>query len=127
MKEVKVKDLVDLAVSDVDSCDLKIQKIYEWYFERIKTSAQWILGAAASLFVALVAAFIKGDLSYGSKKSYAIISLILLAGGIGIVQMHSLRNIHKQFIGALKLHSELKKVKPFLMLYRQRRGRVQSE
>ena len=58
MRDLTIKDLLDLVVADVPDAPGRIQKIFEWHFDRVKTMAQWILGAAASLFVTSLISFI---------------------------------------------------------------------
>lgn len=60
--DLTVKDLLDLVVADVPDASGRIEKIFEWHFERVKTTAQWVLGAAASLFVSSLIPFFKAEL-----------------------------------------------------------------
>jgi hypothetical protein len=51
MKDISVKDLADLVVSEVPEADSRIEKLFDWHFQRDTMITKWILGIAASLGV----------------------------------------------------------------------------
>jgi len=122
MRDLTVKDLLDLVVADVPDASGRVQKIFEWHFDRVKTIAQWVLGAAASLFVSSLIPFFKAELKL---TWWQILLLFLSAAGTasyGIYRLWQLRSLHREFVTALKLHCELKEMRPFFLRYRATRS-----
>lgn len=58
MKDLKVQDIIDIVLSDVPDPADRIEKLFEWQHDRSIEVAKWLLGAGASLAVAIgVAAY----------------------------------------------------------------------
>ena len=63
MKDITLKEIIDLVDSDVPEAELRIEKMFDWHFQRDMTITKWVLGAAASLSVAVLVAFSKAELN----------------------------------------------------------------
>ncbi len=62
MRNLKIKDLIDLVIAETPNAEVRIEKIFEWHFERIKITSQWVLGIAATVSAAFLLAFFKAEL-----------------------------------------------------------------
>jgi len=122
MKDITLKELVDLAVAAVPEPDNRIEKMFEWHFERELTITKWLLGAAASIFVAMLISYYKQEFNVSTWQIIIGIIIVLASFSYGIYRLLKLRNIHKQFVSALKLLKELTNIAPFLQVYRSLRS-----
>lgn len=121
MKDLRVKEIIDLVVSDVPDAEDKIKQMFDWYFDRVKTTSQWILGAAASLLVSVIVAFSEGKLNTHTAslwKPAVAISLSMATGTYGVYRLLQLRSIQQQFVASLKLLSDFRKIRLFLAKFR---------
>ncbi|WP_226536441.1 hypothetical protein [Fictibacillus halophilus] len=119
MKEINIHDLIDLILADVSDSEAKIQKMFEWHFERLKTVSTWILGTSVTTMVAIFLNYMNTN---STLSGWFVIITILLGFSIssfGIYLLIKLWKLNKQFISALKLHSEINKMKPFIIKYLQ--------
>jgi sterol desaturase/sphingolipid hydroxylase (fatty acid hydroxylase superfamily) len=119
MRDLSITHLIDLVVAEVPDAEERIQKMFEWHFERVMTLSRWILGAAASLVIAVLAAFFKAELQLACWQTGLIVLAALATGTYGVYRLWELRSVHRQFIAALKLFCELKEIRPFLIRYRE--------
>jgi hypothetical protein len=53
-----VTDLVDLALAKPDNPELRLEKMFDWYFAQELEVVKWALGAASAILVALLPALI---------------------------------------------------------------------
>lgn len=120
MKDVSLKELIDLIEADVPESESKIEKMFEWHFNRSLTVAKWIWGLAASLFIALLASYFKEEIKIEVWQTIGIIFLSLATASYGFFKMYQIRSIQKQFVSSLKIYSSLKKIFPFIILYRRK-------
>lgn len=118
MREIAVKDLIDLVVSEVPDVELKIQKMFDWHFERVKITSQWLLGASASLFISVLIAFSRNEVEIDLLQIAGILLGGVSVGAYGLYLIMRLRSLQTQFVAALKLHAEFKRIRPFILLYR---------
>lgn len=119
MLDLKIKDLLDLVVSDVPDAEIKIQKMYEWHFEKVKMISQFSIGAAASLFISALLTFLQTTSQIDWWKIVLIFIMALSTGTYGAYRIYQLRALHRQYGTSLKLLSEFKKIRPFLLRYRE--------
>lgn len=119
MKEVSIRDLADLVESDVPDAASRLQKLFEWRFQQDLEVAKWVLGAAASLAIAALVSYLKGDTAPGLSRSILMVGLPVATSSYGVYCLLRLRSIHKQFIAAVRIHAELQKVKAFIARYRE--------
>jgi ABC-type cobalamin transport system permease subunit len=121
MKDISVKELSDLAVAEVPEPESRVQRMFEWHFERDMTLAKGFLGAAASISVAVAVALFRNQVNVAWWWVLAVVASSAVCLIIGLVRFRQLRNIHKQFVDALKLHRELQQIAPFIRIYLRRR------
>ena len=119
MLDLKIKDLLDLVASDVPDAETKIQKMYEWHFDKVKMISQFSVGAAASLFISIFLTFLQTTSQIDWWKLLLIVLMALSTGIYGAYQIYQLRALHRQYVTALKLLFEFKKIRPFLLRYRE--------
>jgi hypothetical protein len=113
VKDININDLIDLIVADVSDIEGRLQKMFEWHFTRDLEIAKWVLGAAASFAVAF-------GIALFNAKNPPIVTVIAVLGlpaaiaSYGFARLFRMRNIHRQYIAALKLRSQLAAIKPFI-------------
>jgi hypothetical protein len=121
MKEIRLRDLVDLMVAEVPDAEKRIEKMFQWHHDRVMAISQWMLGAAASLFAVLLVAFFRGDLELAFWKIGLLVLGISIVAILGFLRIWQLRVMNHQFVATLKLYSEFKKINHFFVLYREER------
>ena len=120
MKQLLIKDLADLVVADVPEAEARIQRMFEWQFDRSMKICQWVFGFTASLSIAVAVAFFNSELDMTWWQVGAVVLFALGTAIYGILRLWELRFVHRQFVAALKLYSELKEIRPFIVRYRGR-------
>ena len=119
MRELSMKELIDLVVAEVPQAETRIQKMFEWHFERVKITSQWVLAAAASLSISVLVAFFKAELKLVWWQTTLIVFLAVATATYGVYCLWQLRSLNRQFVAALKLYCEFKRMKTFLVEYRK--------
>ena len=61
MKDITFKELADLAVTEVADPYSIIENMFQWYFDREMMIVKWLLGAAASVSVALLISYYRHE------------------------------------------------------------------
>lgn len=123
MRDVSINDLADLVVSDVPDSDKRIEKMFDWHFTREMEVTRWILGVAATVGAALLVAVFKAEISPGWRQAVFLLALPSVTASYGLFRLYRARAIHRQFVVALRIHSRLRQVRPFLVRYRKERYR----
>ncbi|WP_341907919.1 hypothetical protein [Fluviicola taffensis] len=118
MSDIRISELIDLASEDIEDVETKVTKTFEWYYDRTTMTIKGTIGAAASLIVALAISYFKQEFKVSYKELFIALAFSVLTASFGFYKMYQLRKITRQYIAALKLLSDLKKIKPFLSLYR---------
>jgi hypothetical protein len=117
MQELNINDIIDLVVAEVPDAGTRIKEMFEWHFERVKIILEWILGITASLFLLAVLAFFKTEIDLEYWQIGVVLIFALCTGTYGLYRLWQLRALNHEFVAALKLFSELKKISPFLVQY----------
>ena len=119
MKDISIKDIIDLVDSDVPDAESRIEKMFDWHFQRDMTITKWVLGASASLTVAVLVAFSKAELNLSLWQIITVSICALSSSTYGIYRIVRIRSLHRQFVSTLKLYSEFNRIRPFIRLYRE--------
>ena len=119
MNDLTIRDLIDLVVADVTDSEERIQKMFEWYFERQKTTSQWLLGLAATLTASMLFGLFRNELLLEFWQITLLITGIVVVFIWGLSVVRKLSRIQSQFVATLKLYSELTEIRPFLQRYRE--------
>lgn len=121
MRDLSINELIDLVVSEVPESESKIEKMFEWHFQRNMTITTWLLGVAASLFISVLVALFKSELKLPLWQTIIVFICNISTATYGIYRLWHIRSMHRQFVSALKILSGLKKISPFLLLYSRER------
>ena len=121
MQDISIRELIDLVTAEVSDSESRIQRLYEWHFEREMTICRWILGTAASLGLTFLIAHFRAEIAIGTWETAVAVASIIVTATYGFYRLWRVRGIHKQFIASLRLHAELGKVGSFLRTYRIRK------
>src|SRR5688572_2674069 len=100
MQHLRVRELLDLARSDVPDVGTHLQKMYEWHFEHAMTTAKAILGAGASIVAAVVVAYWKQEIKVGNWQPVVALVFALITFFYGVVRYREVRAIHRQYVAA---------------------------
>ena len=118
MKDISINDLIDLVEADVSDVEGRLQKMFEWHFTRDLEISKWALGAAASFAVAFGIALFNAT-GPAIVTAVAVVGIPSAIATYGFARLYRMRNIHRQYIAALKLYAELKSLRPFFVKYKQ--------
>lgn len=119
MKDISIRDLLDLVTADVPDAESSIQQMFDWHFQRNMMIAKWIMGAVASLLIATLLAYFKAEIEFNWWQAAFAIALLISASTYGFYRIYHIRSMHRQFVSALKIYNELKKIGPFISRYRE--------
>lgn len=118
MKDINIKEIIDLATQDVADPDAELKKVYDWYNERKIMIIKGTLSIAVSLIITLAIAYYKSEIKVDKWMMIFPLFFSLLSMTYGVYELFNLRKIGKKYIAAITLLNRLKKIKPFLTLYR---------
>ena len=118
MKDITIKDIIDLATQDVSDPDAELKKVYEWYHERKIMIIKGTISISVSLIIALSIAYYKSEIKVDNWELIYPLILSLLFLFFGFFELLRVRKIGKKYVAAITLLNRLKKIKPFLLLYR---------
>ena len=124
---MSIRDLLDLALADVTSAEERIEKIFEWHFDRAKTTSQWILGAAASLSISVLISISQKEWKLPTLTTTIILVCAAATGVYGAYILWQLRSLSRQFVAALKLYVKLAGVRAFIARYRGRAATARDQ
>jgi hypothetical protein len=120
MDRLTVGDLFDLIANGVENVEERVQQAFAWEFERSMSAVRLTLGAAASLFVAVLVAYLQEDVEVwqaGIGFGFTAVTFIY-----GLLRFTQLRGFARDYLAALSLTGEIRDVAPFLQLYRRGQG-----
>ncbi|NQT89468.1 hypothetical protein HQ560_22050 [bacterium] len=114
MRDIAIGDLVELVSSNVRDGESRIEKMFEWHSERDMTITKWAMGAAASLVALVVGALLTAETAPTWWHAALLVLLALGSASYGIYRLRRFRSIHRQFVAALSLYSQLKSIVPVI-------------
>lgn len=123
MKELSLGELIDLTVADVPDVEVRLEKLFEWHIARSTEIAKWVLGLAASLLIAFLAALFSEKVKVKPYQTILWCVGAALTGAYGIVLLWRTKKVSRQFVAALRLACELRGIRQFLVYSRQQRAR----
>ena len=124
MLDLNIRDLIDLMETECKNVEDRIQKMYQWDFNRTKLICQLSIGISASFLVLIGTSYVQ---NFTSTKPVTVDSNLLIVSLFlsicpaifGIFQFYRLKSIHRQYVAALKLLHKLRAIRPFITYYRQ--------
>ncbi|EPY7708301.1 hypothetical protein ACN1JM_000342 [Bacillus pacificus] len=119
MKDLSIQEIVELVIAETPDAEDRIQKMYEWHFESVKSLSQWCLGASVSIIVGFFVALFKSATSNEPSWWQVLLVIILVSSTAcyGLYLKWKLKSINKQYVSALKLFAEVKEIKTFISRY----------
>jgi hypothetical protein len=118
MKDIRIREIIDLATQDISDPDAKLKKVYEWYNERKIMIIKGTVSIAVSLIITLAISYYKSEIKVDPWMMLFPLLFSLLSMTYGIYELSRLRQIGKKYVAAITLLSRLKKLKSFFTLYR---------
>lgn len=118
--DITVKELIDLAQSRINEPELKIQKMFDWYYEQDMMVVKGALATSGSLLITYLIALLKKEVAFELNSALFIFIAILLSSLYGLYRLGQVKSIHKQFVSTLKLYTNVKDISQFINLYQQR-------
>lgn len=119
MNELTLRDLMNLASSDVPEAEERLEKMYEWYFDKQMAVAKLYLGAAGSILAAIVVGVLQDKIDTSLWSLGGLIVLAAITASYGLLLFSRLRRIHGAFIDSLVLYRTFAEVSDFLELSRR--------
>jgi len=92
----------------VQGAEDRVEKAYDWYFERKKLVVQTVLAFLTAFVVALVAAVVRGDLTLLAATLIALVG-VLGTGVLGVQSYWELHALPEYYLEALDTLDALKR------------------
>lgn len=118
MRNIAIRELIDLVAAEVQEPEKRLEKVFDWEASRSAEIVKWVLGASAAVFVAVLVAYFKGDVSNPKWHLPIGFTLAGFTATYGLVRLHQMRKAHREFVAALLLLAELRRIAPFIRRYR---------
>lgn len=118
MKDINIRDIIDLATQEVSDPDAELKKVYEWHHERKMMIIKGTVSIAISLIVTLAIAYFKSELELSNWQMLYPLAFSILTMTYGFYELNRVRRLGKKYIAAITLLNRFKKITPFLSLYR---------
>ncbi len=119
MKDINIKDIIDLATQEVSDPDAELKKVYEWHHDRKMMIVKGTIGIAISLVITLVVSYFKSEIELDNLTMIYPLSFALLTMTYGIYELIRVRRLGKKYIAAITLLNRFKKIAPFINRYRK--------
>lgn len=120
MRRTDLRELIDLVAADVAEPEKRLEKVYDWESNRSLEVVKWVLGFSGALFVAVVVALFQRYIKADSWQFPVGVATSLLTTTYGLYRLTRLRRMQQQFLTALVLLSEFRKIAPFIRAYRKK-------
>jgi hypothetical protein len=121
MRALRVADVLDLAAAQSAESESRLEKVFEWEFERTMTSVRLLFGAAGSVVIALLAALFREDTSLKTWHIVVILGSAAILAALGAALLWRIRTAHREFLAALQLLNTSERLGPLLARYRSER------
>lgn len=118
MKNLLLKDLIDIVASEAQVPEARLEKIYDWVIQRNLEISKWLLGLTATVAATFLITLFKEELKSPFWLNIIIFIAMLLSGSYGFLRLYRYRQIQREYIAALKLHNDLKRISSFIQKYR---------
>lgn len=118
MKALQVADVLDLAAAESSDAEDRLQKVFEWDFERTMTSARLLFAAAGSVIAVMLAALLRVDSVLTAWHVFVFTASSAVLAISGMVILWRIRKLHREFLAALQLLNSAKRLGPLLARYR---------
>jgi hypothetical protein len=119
MKNITIKEIIDLISTKVENQESKIDKLYEWYMQRNMEIIKWILTSSAAIFASFLISFFKNELQVNPILLVITPILCAASSSYAIYRIYKLKNIQKEYIKTLTLHAKLKPLSSFFSYYKK--------
>lgn len=118
MKDINIRDLINLATQEVTDPEAELKKVYEWHHERKLMIIKGTISVAISLIVALAIAFFKSELKIDNTTMLYPLGFSLLTMSYGFYELYRVSKLGRKYIASITLLNRFKQITPFLSLYR---------
>jgi len=120
MKDINIKDIIDLASEEIDNPESELKKVFDWHHERKIMLIKGTISIAVSLLIAIGLAYLKSEINFNSSWELSIILIGAISSIVyGIFQLVKAKRVGKKYLASITLLCQLKRIKPFINLYRR--------
>jgi hypothetical protein len=119
MKDINIKQIIDLATQDISNPEAELKKAYEWYHERKIMIIKGTTSIALTLIISLLISYYKSEIKVDNFSLMIAIICSFLSMSYGIYELYQIKKISKKYIASITLLNKFKKIKPFISLYRE--------
>jgi hypothetical protein len=116
VRDVEVRDLLELTALEVDNPHDKLTQLYLWMYDYSMTGAKALTAFGGTLLASLAIAVITSHRVGWYVGAGFLGSAITI--GVGVLRYVRIRRLSRQFMDAHYLLSEIERVRPFVQLYR---------
>ena len=119
MNDIQVKDIIDIVASDVPDPEKKVEKLFDWRYGREIEMVKFLFGTGISFLIALGVAVVKdgANISAGQIEGGVAASAVLF--GYGTYKLFTLNRQGKEYLAALRLLADIKRIQQFVIRYRR--------
>lgn len=104
MRSIMLADILVLVDAHPRKAEERLEKMYEWYYDRSLNIAKMALGGAGSLLLALLLGFLKNEFQNAPFYQATISAgVAVLAAAYGFWRLYALRKIQTEFVNALRM------------------------
>jgi hypothetical protein len=107
MDRLAILDLVYLALANPANPELRIEKMFDWYFSREMEIVKWSLGAASGLVIALLPGMVDPTKFPAGPKTFCAVALALIAIGgcsaLAIFKLQAIREGADLYVPAMQI------------------------
>lgn len=115
-----VSDLIELAAMPGDGAAEHLSKIYDWQYSHIVSQARGLAGTGVAILTVAIIPLIQPDADNPTPWIYMwiILSAALILMVAGSVLFSFASRVHREYLIAQTLLSELVEIQPFIRRYR---------
>ncbi|MBP2312993.1 hypothetical protein [Azospirillum soli] len=121
MKDLRVKDIINIVTSDVPDGEKKLEKLFDWRYGREIEMVKFLFGAGISFLIALGVAVVKDGASITPAQIEGGLAATLVLFLFGLFRLFVLRRHNREYLSAIKLFSDIKRIQKFLIMYNKER------
>lgn len=120
---MRLQDIIQMVAAGVLSPEERLHELYQWRHAINIGIARFFLAGAGAIILAFLAALLRGELETPVFQSVLLLLSAAVVAGLGLRQYRRASQLIREYAAALRFLSDMKRIEPFLRLYRDAAGR----